>query len=475
MAKLIGPIKWDGDEDEYGYRTYTLVQLVEVEKTEGPQFALDCDGVPSKGDVWDASADQNDWAWCISKAAKQVQTERQLPNVQFHVTSVFSSKPAADSKQRCNDQKVEDPLLEPPRISVSTSNDKEEATHDRFGQPITNSAWEQLRGPQIEFDKSSLRVKIVQNVPNHLLPILSAMRDTVNGVPLWGCPVRTIKLASVGLERKFYGQCEVYWERTLEFEIRAETWDRYILDEGTKALNGHWNAVGNYVIDDIDGEPPDRFNPAHFIRFKDRDNENCRVVLNGRGVPAKIVVPIPVNEQGIQLPGFVYNVGNVVSHNNDLEELYIAITRNSNIEPVDLGPLFSNTWVRLTLTTEGFPANEGILTELPGWSNAVDYARGDLIRYVFINLPQFTLVAYYVALKASGPTLTVPRDPTDPDNALFWKDVSTPSHLGPWLGASGNNPYTPVDDDGEPTSAGEVFVSKYGESNFAILGLPAIF
>lgn len=65
-------------------------------------------------------------------------------------------------------------------------------------------------------------------------------------------------------------------------------WDRDLLDEGTKVLNGRWSANGNYIVVDIGGAAPDPDNPAHFIRFQDRNGNTGRVLLNGAGLPAEI-------------------------------------------------------------------------------------------------------------------------------------------------------------------------------------------
>ena len=51
------------------------------------------------------------------------------------------------------------------------------------------------------------------------------------------------------------------------------------------------SAITNaWILDDIDGSPPDPDNPAHFDRYKDRNGENARVLLNGYGLPAETAV-----------------------------------------------------------------------------------------------------------------------------------------------------------------------------------------
>ncbi len=145
----------------------------------------------------------------------------------------------------------------------------------------------------MEFDNNRGVVKIKQNTGSFFLGVTlpSIMLNCVNDRELWGIPARCIKLSSAPTDRKFYGHCEVYWARSLEFEIDRNTWDREILDEGNKVLHGHWNTTtGEWTLDNINGAEPDEFNPEHFDQFKDKNGENCRVVLNGHGLPSGVVV-----------------------------------------------------------------------------------------------------------------------------------------------------------------------------------------
>jgi hypothetical protein len=125
------------------------------------------------------------------------------------------------------------------------------------------------------------------------------MNDTVNAHALWGMPPRTIKFKLSSLDRKFYGTCLKYYRVTYEFEVRREGWDRDILDEGAKALNGKWDRVTlgsgeevrKWVVQAIgqaaDGDAvvPDPLNPSHFIRLTDEAGNPIKMILNGRGVP----------------------------------------------------------------------------------------------------------------------------------------------------------------------------------------------
>ena len=276
--------------DEEGHREYHPVFLVGCDATDGPANALACPGIPRPGQFWNTSGDADIWAWCHANATvKPSQTVG--PNYQFEVEVVFTTRPP----KRCMDLQITNPLLEPIKISGSFVKDKLEATQDRFGKPLTNTAWEQLRGPQVEFDYSRPTVKIEMNQPILNLPLLSALRDCVNDQPLWGLQARCVKLSNVTYERRYYGFCSVYYNIVLEFDINEETFDRDLLDEGTKVLSGRWGNTANgdannYWIDvkvanDGSMPDPDNQNPAHFIAFTDRKGNPAKAVLDGAGRP----------------------------------------------------------------------------------------------------------------------------------------------------------------------------------------------
>lgn len=290
-----GPREWSGSVDDEGYYEYRLKSIVTCSTLDGPANALRTPGLPLSGAIWQIDNDIDVWAWCRPGATATPMAKEGDPNQQFIVENRFSSKP--DLTQKCYDQNIQDPLLQPQKVTGGFARFDEEATHDRFGERILNSAWEQIRGDQVKFDQVRGTIKIEQNVAILNQAIFEPMRNTVNMAPLWGFPARSIRLANSTWEPKFYGLCYKYYTRIFEFEIWVKWvlvgstwvlksgWDRDLLDEATKALRGHWNNLGKWVLDNIGGNPPDPNNPSHFIRVKDSDGENMRVILNGAGVP----------------------------------------------------------------------------------------------------------------------------------------------------------------------------------------------
>jgi hypothetical protein len=223
-------------------------------------------------------------------------------NFFWEVELTFSTKPAPDAKN-CQKNQVEDPLQIPPKISGKSIKYNEEATFTKDGVPIVNTAFEQIRGPQVEFDKNRSQVKIEFNSPTLDLGLCQGMVDSVNESELWGFPARHVKLSDFEWERKFYGTCYPYYTKIFTFDIRYtkknftfsdeedpyDSFDRDVLSEGYMALRGDWDTdknsptFGLYILDfDVNPAAP---NLNSFARFRDFNGDISRTLLTKQGLP----------------------------------------------------------------------------------------------------------------------------------------------------------------------------------------------
>lgn len=291
------------DRDSEGFREYHVVQQVQTTtplvnpagagwQGDGPASILGAAGLAATGEVWSFGNDNDQWAFClptkkVQKAPKQSKGE----GIQvWNVESVFSTRPL----DRCMATDVENPLDEPQKVRGNSVRYTIEAHKDRFGDPIVSSSHEMYRGPQVEFDGGRDQVVIEQNVPDLELGLVTSLRNSLNDDTMWGLGPRRVKLSDFSWEELWYGTCIHYFRRVLTFDIRndpQDLFDRTLLDEGTKVLNGRWDEVSGIwqviPIPGFGGQPdPDRDNPQHFIRYKDRRGENARVILDGKGLPA---------------------------------------------------------------------------------------------------------------------------------------------------------------------------------------------
>lgn len=235
-------IDWDGDVSDDGHRSYSATYFVKTDDPEdGPWTVLQTPGLPLCGAPWSEGNDFDPYVFAsCAKSVKRYQPKGAEKGLDWAVKVPFSSK----GKSRCCEAEFENPLDEPQKVSFSTETETKEALVDRYGDKILTSSHEVIRGPQNEWEEGRFKVTIVQHVIDPELPVLLRfLRNggAVNSTPMWGFEARCVRFcAPCGVEELYFGQCVKYFKRTLTFDVRAEGHDRYVTDEGTKALNGHW-------------------------------------------------------------------------------------------------------------------------------------------------------------------------------------------------------------------------------------------
>lgn len=310
-TSLVGPRSWRMVRDAEGHREYRIIHRVKAGVGDGPANVLLTTGLPVPGSTWDFDDDEDVWAWCRADAEVTPVVEDE-PNYYWDVEQIFSTKPPPLNQQRCQDVAIEDPLLEPAKVSGSFTKTTIEAQYDRFGRVLVNSALQRLNGPRVEFDNNKPTVRVEMNVATLDLGVRSAFIDTVNDSPIWGLPARCLKLSNMSWERRYYGQCSIYYTVTMEFDVDFKTFDRDILDEGTKALSGKLDKLtdGVYNLRDVaPGVAPNPLNPTHYNEFQDRNGNPTTVILNGAGLPASVIVKA-TDASGSPLSGGGYFTGN---------------------------------------------------------------------------------------------------------------------------------------------------------------------
>lgn len=314
LVKTGGLIHWEGERDDQGHRTYTLKMLVETtDKNDGPATALLTPGLPVPGTRWIVGNDLDLWAWCTPKVRMTPRPQKpDFPNKQFVLTFTFTTAPLTRSGFSESgigqggggyggQQGVENPLLEPQKVSghfvkytkelhtarkVQLKNAAGTVTRDGLHW-IVNSAWEQQRGPLVEFDHSYPTVRIEQNVPVLNFPLAASMINRVNGTTIWGFNPRCVKLSNFTWERKFHPVVVVYYTRVFEFDINYDTFDRDIADQGSRVINGRWNGGVWELVNIQPGDiVPDVDDASHYMLAEDRRGNPMRVPLDGDGKPA---------------------------------------------------------------------------------------------------------------------------------------------------------------------------------------------
>jgi len=263
----LGMLDLGGVRDKEGHREFDVTWLVQTTNIlDGPAVVMHSTaGLPVIGSTYFFGNDIDVWAFCYPNldVARHPDLPRGEKGYYWTVTQKFSTKPLS----RCQDSNIENPLAEPMNLSGGFNKYTYEATRDRFGNFLKSSSHEQFRGSNVERDGNRPTVSIQKNLITLPLSTFAPMVDTVNSSALWGLNKRMIKLSNVSWARKLYGTCTFYYTVTYEFDIRYDTFDPVILDEGSKVL-----AVGG-----------DKNNPNHFIIWKDINGENARILLDGNG------------------------------------------------------------------------------------------------------------------------------------------------------------------------------------------------
>lgn len=272
MASTVkGRIGWSMSRDEEGHRTYKVKWLVNSTSVDdGPAHALVATDLPAVGTAWGQGNDVDTWAKCRPTQSCTFRNKNEQ-GFWWEVEQTFSTKPG----KRCETESIASPLVEPMKISGGFSKYTEEVSKDKDDKRIQSSSHELYRGSMVEFDSNRPTVSIGKNVLTLPLSTFAPMVDTVNDNILWGLPKRCVKLSNVSWSRELYGTCTFYYTINYEFDIRYDTFDRKVYDEGTKILN-------------IKEMPQaDKDEPAHFVRYKDVNGDYSRVFLDGEGSPLK--------------------------------------------------------------------------------------------------------------------------------------------------------------------------------------------
>lgn len=232
---IVGFYSWGPlDRDEYGHRHYSLTLKIRADSSnDGPATIIQTPGLPAVGSTWNIFTDVDIYAYCTPLAhVYRVDGENGEPGIYWHIDLKFTTKPMV----RCNTTTIENPLDEPAMIAGGFNPYREEAIFDRNGDLLFMSSLERMTGPEVEIEKGRPVVSVAFNVSTLPLALFSEMMDTgaVNDSTLWGLPARCVRLAEVTWQRYLYGTCSYYYRVNYSFEIKFDTWNRFIIDQGTK-------------------------------------------------------------------------------------------------------------------------------------------------------------------------------------------------------------------------------------------------
>lgn len=280
---------WSMTSDEEGYRKYAAKWMVLTDSHfDGPATVLNAAGLPAVGTYWAFGNDLDPWAFCTPELTIQPFYEGERC-AQWYVEQIFTNKP----RKRCQDSAIENPLSEPPDISGSFLKYTREAYADRFGDLLLNSSRELMKGSAVEVDANFPTVSIRINQASIGLATYAAMVDGVNDSDLWGLGPRMVKLENVSWSRKLYGTCFYYYTLNYEFKINFATFDKKLVDQGSRILMAG-GAAGNQ--DD-------------YKKKKDKTGEPMAVLLDGSGNLLPAGAPPYIFTKQMYVPVNMYELG----------------------------------------------------------------------------------------------------------------------------------------------------------------------
>jgi hypothetical protein len=232
---IVGIHSWGPlERDDNGHRTYSATIKIKTDDPgDGPATVLQTPGLPLVGSYWVFGLDVDIYAYCTPYARVYSQMEGQgEPDTHWHLDLRFTTKPM----YRCNDTTIENPLNEPIMLAGGFNPYREEAIFDRNGDILIMSSLERMTGPSVEIEKGRPVVNISFNTTEVPLALIAQMMDTgaVNDATLWGLPPRCVRLAEMTWQRFLYGSCTYYYRVNYTFEVKFNTWNRFIVDQGTK-------------------------------------------------------------------------------------------------------------------------------------------------------------------------------------------------------------------------------------------------
>lgn len=274
--QLRGMLGWEISTTAEGHREYKSRWLVKQNNAlDGPGMALLCPGLPRTGDIWNYGNEFDAWAYCTPEMSAKPVVDKEK-----HIFWLIETKHSTAPGNRCQDQSIENPLDEPPRLSGSFVKQKRAQMYDKNGKLLQTSSFEPYKGNAIERDISAPTVSVELTLPGLPLQLIASFQDCCNDSEVWGLEPRMLWLNSTTWSRKVYGKCNYYYIVGYEFGVDYKKGVTRLVDEGWKKLGPGGTAT----------------NPKHYILNTDDNKNPVRTLLNGAGVPLDAMADPVFNE-----------------------------------------------------------------------------------------------------------------------------------------------------------------------------------
>lgn len=266
--------------DKEGIRTYTITFLVvTTDIGDGPEVVANTPELPNVGVTYSSFAsdwtgkgtlnDADPWVWCTpeleARPHRQVDNE---PTTHWEVTTKFTNA----EQTRDNTNTVQNPLLEPNKLSGNFSLKSIATTKDKDGDLIQTTAFEPIK---VDRDDAHAQIIIERNKGTIDLSTITPLINKVNNATLWGLATRKVKFNEYSWRELRYATNTKYYRERLVFGINPNTWSRDdIPNKSKKTINGGWiEGVFSAFTTDVN-------DPSKYIRAVDKQGNPTEYFLN---------------------------------------------------------------------------------------------------------------------------------------------------------------------------------------------------
>ena len=218
---------------ESGHRTYTSVARVFTDDpNDGASTVMISPLLPQIGEpyLWRNSFDYG--ARVNSLPVVRLEREDGSARKIWLATITYTTQ-----GRQLEERPPDDPLSHPWKVSGDADEWVEEAERDVNGVPLMNSAFQQLRGKQVERFRTRRKWILSKNFPNVNQVLIDYIEGSINRstVYLLGAvyPPGTLYMRRITFTREWFGYGIPYFPHTFLIDVNPDGFNRKIVDKGT--------------------------------------------------------------------------------------------------------------------------------------------------------------------------------------------------------------------------------------------------
>ena len=266
---------------ESGHRSYSSTFRVFTDDVnDGASTVMVYSGLPKLGDayLWGNSFDYG--ARLNSLPVIRLEKEDQSARKIWIATCTYTTQGRSQEEQP-----PDDPLSHPWRVSGDADEWTEEAETDITGKPLMNSAFQQLRGKQVERFRSRRKLTLSKNFPIVNQLWIDHYEGSINrsSVQILGMlyPPKHLYLRRITFTREWYAYGTPYFPHTFQIDVKKDGFLRKIVDKGTMKVKDGGDATdpGDMVpiLNDLTKDQMERYLNGAAVPISDIANA---VILN---------------------------------------------------------------------------------------------------------------------------------------------------------------------------------------------------